>query len=194
MAPVKALLVPVKAFHDSKLRLSAVLGPTERRSLARELAAGVLNAAGNLPAFVVCDDHEVAAFAESRGASVIWTPGLGLSGAVGAGVSKLATEGFDVVVVAHADLARARRFDHIGAAGADGTATLVPDRRRDGTNVIALPSGKGFRFSYGRGSFTRHVDEARRVGLSVEVLEDAELAADVDDPADLVLITARAAL
>ncbi len=182
---MRALLVPVKAFHDSKLRLSEVLSPSERIALARELATRVLRAAGAVPAFVVCDDHDVAALAETLGASVLWTPGLGLSGAVGAGVDRLGASGFSHVVIAHADLPLAHRLDLVGEPG---TVTLVPDRARDGTNVISLPTGTGFRFSYGRGSFGRHVEEAARLGLTAIVVEDGHLAADVDRACDLVLI------
>lgn len=74
------------------------------------------------------------------------------------------------------------------AAAADerGTAVLVPDRRRDGTNVILIPSRCGFRFSYGAGSFARHLAEARGLGLRTTVVEDAALGWDVDVPEDLV--------
>jgi 2-phospho-L-lactate guanylyltransferase (CobY/MobA/RfbA family) len=79
---VRALLVPVKSFRTAKFRLSPVLSPDERAQLARRLATGVLAAAGGLPRNVVCDDAEVAKWAAGAGARVIWTPGLGLSGAV----------------------------------------------------------------------------------------------------------------
>ncbi len=185
MADVRVLLVPVKAFHLAKLRLAGVLPPVSRSLLARELATRVIRAGRDMGVSVVCDDHEVAAFAESLGASVIWTPGLGLSGAVEAGVEHLARAGATIVVVSHADLPYAEGFSHIGEEGA---VTIVPDRFGDGTNVIAVPAGSGFRFSYGPGSFERHRTEAARLDLPVAVVEDERLAADVDLPSDLALI------
>lgn len=185
--------MPVKAFHDAKLRLAGVLSPAERAGLARELAARVIHAGGELPVSVVCDDHEVASFAESLGAGVIWTPGLGLSGAVEAGVERLASVGATTVVVSHADLPFAETFAHIGqqegeGAGFERSVTIVPDRLFDGTNVIAVPARAGFHFSYGVSSFHRHRAEAERLGLTVEVVEDRSLAADVDLPTDLGLV------
>jgi len=182
---VRALLVPVKAFHAAKLRLAGVLPPEGRSALARELAARVIRAGKGLPVSVVCDDHEVAAFAESLGAAVVWTPGLGLSGAVEAGVEHLRRDGATIVVVSHADLPYAEGFEGIGA---DDSITLVPDRFGDGTNVIGVPAGAGFRFSYGPASFGRHRAEAERLGLPVVVVEDERLAADVDLPSDLSLM------
>ena len=185
---MQALLVPVKAFRDAKLRLAPVMSPNERYRLARALAQHVICSAGGLEVAVVCDDHEVAAFAERLGATVLWTPGLGLSGAVQEGVRRLSEHGIDTVVVAHADLPRAAGFDELASLADGTTAVLVPDRAHDGTNVIALGSATGFRFSYGRGSFSRHIAEARFLGLDVVVREDPLLSADVDIPSDLALI------
>ena len=64
--------------------------------------------------------------------------------------------------------------------------TLVSDRYGNGTNVMALPTGIGFRFSYGPGSFARHRAEAERIGISVRILDRPDLAWDVDEPADVV--------
>jgi 2-phospho-L-lactate guanylyltransferase len=175
----------VKAFNDAKLRLSPVLSQPERAELARRLAAGVLRAAGSLQPNVVCEDEEVALWATELGARVIWTPDLGLSGAVEAGVAKLLSEGVELVVVAHADLPGAAGLDAIGEIG---RVTLVPDVRMDGTNVAVVPAAAGFRFAYGPGSFGRHRAEASRLGLPCDVLIDAGLAADIDVPSDLAAL------
>jgi 2-phospho-L-lactate guanylyltransferase len=179
---VRALLVPVKSFQKAKLRLAPVLSAGERAELARRLAGGVLAAAGSLTKNVVCDDEEVAAWARDHGARVIWTPGLGLSGAVEAGVATLAGDGVSLAVVAHGDLPNAGALDRLGEPG---LVTLMPDLREDGTNVAVVPTGAGFRFSYGPGSFGRHRREAARLGLECEVVRDVRFAADVDEPADL---------
>lgn len=177
-------MVPVKAFHAAKQRLAPSLDAAARADLARRMAEGVVRAAGDLPVVVVCDDAGVRAWAEALGADVRWTPGLGLDGAVEAGVAAAAEAGADRVVVAHADLPLATGLGHVvGTAG----VVLVPDRHRDGTNVVSLPAASGFRFAYGPGSFDRHRREAARLGLAVEVRDDLALAWDVDVPADLLL-------
>jgi 2-phospho-L-lactate/phosphoenolpyruvate guanylyltransferase len=182
---VRAVLVPVKSFAKAKLRLAGALDPPERRALAIELAGRVLEAASELPTFVACDDETVAAWASSRGAEVLWTPGLGLSGAVSSGVASLATRGFDLAVVSHADLPLVTSLAGIGR---EGEVTLAPDRRLDGTNVACVPTRAGFGFAYGLGSFARHLAEARRLGLSTRVVYDWRLASDLDVPDDLALV------
>ncbi len=177
-----AVLVPVKSFADAKQRLGGALADADRRALVQTMAAGVLRASAPLPTAVVCDDPEVADWARGLGALVIWEPGRGLNGAVEAGVARLALLGVATVTVAHADLPDARG---IGALDPFDGVTLVPDRHDDGTNLIRLPSRSGFRFSYGPGSFERHLEECARLGLAAQIVRRAELAFDVDWPADL---------
>lgn len=181
------MLVPVKAFSHAKARLAGHLSDTERAALARRMAERVLAAARPLPAAVVCDDPEVRDWAVGVGAEVIWRPDHGLNGAVGSGVATLGQRGFDQVVVAHADLPLATELAWV--ADFDGV-TIIPDRHDDGTNVIAVPSGAGFGFAYGPGSFGRHAGEAQRLGLALRVVRDPLLGWDVDRPDDLTVLEA----
>lgn len=174
-----SVVVPVKSFTLAKTRLAAHLSEPQRRALAQQMAETVLRAAGDLPVTVTCDDEDVAAWARSHGASVAWTPGTDLNGAVAAAV---ASSGVDRVVVAHADLPKAR--DLAAVVGTDGVV-LVPDRRDDGTNVLSVPVEARFPFAYGPGSFARHAALAESLGLAVAVLRPDDLTWDVDGPADL---------
>jgi 2-phospho-L-lactate/phosphoenolpyruvate guanylyltransferase len=177
-----ALLIPVRSFAAAKGRLSAVLSPTERVRLARWMAERVIAASGELPVHIACDDDQVAEWALGRGASVLWHPGVGLNAAVIDSVVELRDRGVDTVVVAHSDLPGARDLPSLATTD---TIVLVPDHRRDGTNVVALPTSAAFEFSYGPASFRRHLDAALASGLAVEVRYDRRLARDIDRPDDL---------
>ena len=147
------------------------------------MATSVVAAAAPFAVHVVCDDDEVADWARSVGADVLWRPGHGLNGAVNDGVAELARLGVDRVIVAHADLPHATSFAPLAAV--DGVV-LVPDRHDDGTNVASIPSRSGFTFEYGPGSCARHAAEAARLGLALTILRDARLGWDVDRPDDLL--------
>lgn len=188
MQDAAAALVPVKAFGLAKVRLAPALGEADRASLARRMATAVVTAAAPLAVTVVCDDDEVAAWAEGLGASVLWSPGRGLNGAVADGVGALAGAGVERVVVAHADLPLAQGL----APLAEGVGVvLVPDRHDDGTNVAVVPTGAGFRFAYGPGSFRRHGAEAVRLGLPLRVARIPHLGLDIDVPSDLDALEQR---
>lgn len=177
-----AVLIPVKRFTAAKRRLGPLLDTDERAQLARWLATTVVAAAAPLPVFVACDDEDVARWAGEVGADVLWSPGLGLNGAVDAGRTTVAGKGFDHLVIAHSDLPLAT---DLAALVVDSTVVLVPDGRRDGTNVMALPVGADVPASYGGGSFRRHLDQAMAGRMRVAVRADRRLALDVDTPDDL---------
>jgi 2-phospho-L-lactate guanylyltransferase len=176
-----AVVVPIRSFRFGKGRLSGVLSDDDRAALSRLLAGRVLDAAAPLPVYVVTSDDEVRTFAVERDAHLIDDPGS-LNAAAHAGVRTVAAAGVDRVIVVHADLARPTPFAWVGDG--DGI-TIVPDRHREGTNVIALPAASEFAFMYGAGSFARHVDEAERCGLQLRVVNDDALGWDVDEPDDL---------
>lgn len=176
-------MVPVKRFQAAKGRLSTVLDEEQRSRLARWMATGVIEALRPLDAFVACDDDDVANWAASMGAAVIWGPGLGLNGAIDDGVGALADAGYDHVIITHADLPRPASLVDVARAG---TATLVPDRRRDGTNVMSFPLTDPIAAAYGGGSFHRHLDVALQLGIAIAVRSDPNLSLDVDTPDDLI--------
>ncbi len=184
VAPV-AVVVPVKAFDLAKGRLAEALSATERARLAERMAAGVLQAAGELPSWVVCDSEEVASWATAHGAGVIWQRSPGLNGAIGDAVAFLDHQGVARVIIAHGDLPLATTLGWVGDF--DGV-TIVPDRRGEGTNVMAVPCGVGFRFAYGEDSARRHRAEAKRLSLPLRVVDDERLGWDVDTPEDLTAI------
>jgi 2-phospho-L-lactate/phosphoenolpyruvate guanylyltransferase len=177
-----AVLIPVKRFTAAKGRLAGILDVDERAELARWLADRVVQAARPAPVFVACDDDDVAAWADTAGADVLWSPGLGLNGAVDTGRATIAGKGFRHVVIAHSDIPLAHDLPRLATAG---TVGIVPDRRRDGTNVLALPVTARIPASYGAASFTRHLRLAMESGYRVEVRGDPLLALDVDNPDDL---------
>jgi 2-phospho-L-lactate/phosphoenolpyruvate guanylyltransferase len=177
-----AVLIPVKAFHTAKARLADVLDPPARAALARWMVTNVIGAVRPSPTFVACDDEAVADWVDGLGASVLWTPGLGLNGAVDAGVATIAATGIEHVIIAHGDLPLPRALPDTAVRE---TVVLVPDRRRDGTNVLARPCRVDLPASYGGGSFTRHLTEAFSTGCRVLVRVDAELSIDLDTVDDL---------
>jgi 2-phospho-L-lactate guanylyltransferase len=178
------VVVPVRAFALGKARLAEALDDTTRAALARRWADTVLDAAGNLPVVVVSSDPEVCDWARERGAEVVADPGS-LDTAADAGRSALAARGLARVVVAHADLPRARSLAALVRDGSLPLLAIVPCHRDDGSPVLSVPTDAAFTFAYGAGSFRRHVAEARRAGLGVRVVRDPDLAFDVDVPDDL---------
>lgn len=153
--------------------------------MARSMLSTVVTAAQGLRVALVGphDAQDLRRFALIHGARFLAEPpGTDLNGAVHSAVAQLSALSYERVLVVHSDLPLATDLSWLGEAQG---IVIVPDRTGRGTNAIALPADCGFRFSYGPGSFERHVEEARRVGYEPAVVVDVDgLSADVDLPAD----------
>jgi 2-phospho-L-lactate guanylyltransferase len=188
-APSSGVVIPIRAFALGKARLAASLDSLERAALGRRWAEQVVHAAVPMPVVVVSSDPDVRTWAADLGLDVLDDPGS-LDGAAAAGRDHLRIRGCTRVVVAHADLPRAHDLARLARDGAQPVVALVPCHRDDGTPVLSVPVDADFRFAYGAGSFRRHAAEARRLGLGLRVVRDADLAFDVDVPDDLIALGA----
>ncbi len=163
-------------------RLDNFLDPDARRALSIELAGIVHDAVSRagLDTVIVSDDEEVRTWAAHRRAACAEDSGAGLDASVAAVVSSLQTPW----AVFHADLPLITHNSVALVAHeiADGRPVVCPSLD-GGTNVIA---GFGpFDFSYGPGSFTRHL--AMLPGATV--LVDPALAIDVDTAAHYLALS-----
>jgi 2-phospho-L-lactate guanylyltransferase len=77
---------------------------------------------------------------------------------------------------------------HLSSAAS--AVTLAPDRARQGTNGLCLPTAEPFDFSFGPGSFERHVERVRRLDLACAIVDRAGLAFDIDTPEHLAQFNA----
>ncbi len=185
------VLIPLKSFHHAKARLASQLSRRQRSALAAQMAWGVVQAAAPLPTFVICDDDDVADWAAEHGVEAIVREAPGLSAAVQSGVAEMAARGIDHLIVAHGDLPlAAAAVGELAQLVVPGEVRLITDARRDGTNVVSLPAGLGWRFAYGPGSCERHVAEAERLGLTIEVMQHRVFSVDLDVPDDIASVWA----
>ncbi len=182
-----AVIIPIKSFDEAKERLAKELDATDRHRLAIYTATRVITAANPFSIFVVCDDDEVAQFAHRRGAIAIHQKNPGLNNAVKEGLDAALDAGFSWAVIAHSDLPLATRFDHLLDESMSPTSIgLVSDQRNDGTNVMVIATDCPFEFHYGPHSFRLHREEATRRGYETRIIDDPDLAVDIDTPEDLV--------
>lgn len=177
-----AVLVPLRSLNNGKARLKDALSVDGRNKLIEEMASNVIRAAHDLDVLVVHDDPEVAQWARSLGAATLQPSTSGLNNAVTAGRDHLRDSGYARVIIAHGDLPLVTDL-RVMCTGHD--IVIAPDRERQGTNVLAVPTALDFVFSYGEGSFDKHVVTSRSLHVEPHILDVPDLAWDVDDPQDL---------
>ena len=183
-----SVVVPVKSFGLAKGRLADSLSAAEREHLSRTCAETVVAAARPWTVYVVCADDATSRWAESVGARAVLQEHPGLDAAVSAGRTAAVADGCDHIVISHADLPLAHTFADVPR---EGRVSIVPDRHRDGTNVLAIPAHCTMTTAYGPGSFANHLELARRAGLAVDIIDDPDLALDLDTVEDLDELSRR---
>ncbi|MDJ0790306.1 MAG: NTP transferase domain-containing protein [Acidimicrobiia bacterium] len=179
------LVLPIRTFAGMT-RLSAILGPEQRRKLAIKLGTRIVTAgrAAGLDVIVVTPDPGVGQWASDIGVRVAHDPGSGLDDACTATVASSTGPW----IVAHADLplVTAQSLTTVNSA-LDSQPVLAPSRD-GGTNVVA---GRGaFPFAYGPGSFARHLSLVPDAAVIVR----PELAIDLDTEAEYRALTSSGVL
>lgn len=185
-------IIPVKPFNRAKSRLARVLTPEQRISLAERMfrhslevmsgvqRIGVLVVSRDAKALNIARSYNVQTVQESGAAEL--NPALLRASQV---VNKLGGEG---VLVLPADLPLVNVEDveqllHMGRYNA--TTVLAPDRNDNGTNALLVTPPGLIPFSFGPGSFQRHVMLAEEANATVKVYRSDRLALDIDTPDDL---------
>lgn len=95
------------------------------------------------------------------------------------------------VMVIPADLPLLKKSDLefiLKHSGKPPEIIIAPDRRHDGTNALFINPAGLIQFSYGPGSFERHLALAGKVNARIEVVEMPSLGLDLDLPEDLELL------
>ncbi|MEK6320205.1 MAG: 2-phospho-L-lactate guanylyltransferase [Acidobacteriota bacterium] len=197
---MKALLIPVKDPTHAKTRLAELLSEDERCRLAwamfedvsRAIAAArkqdrVVIVTSFALAIERARDHGWDVLTEesqiSESASVDWASRM------------LSERGFDTVMRLPADLplVRAEDIDELLSIELDSPgALLVPSREGTGTNAIIRTPPTLFPSRFGPNSLALHRQEAARVGVDCMIVNNARIALDIDEPADVELLMASA--
>ncbi len=185
------ILVPVKEHEHAKSRMAAVLDPGERAMLARAMFEDVVRVLVSLPVpvAVVTNSSEAAGRATHLGWRLLWeTRQISESASVDAASVQLAREGIASVLRLPADLPLVRPCDLeqvISGNPPPPFAVLVPSHDGAGTNAILRHPPDLFPSRFGQNSFILHLQEAKRSGAEVRVIENPNLALDLDDASDL---------
>ena len=176
--------IPIKPFGVAKARLAPVLGTAARSRLGRAVAArtAVLAVDAGADVVIVAADDGVTAWAKAHDFRVIREIpelGGGLNGAARSAARHAALLELPWMIV-HADLPVVTRRDLQLVFNAARTSPVIVPSYDGGTNIIAATDAE-FPFSYGAGSFHRHL--AKMPGATV--VATPRLSLDLDTPRDL---------
>ena len=183
------MLIPVNELTRAKGRLAAVLAPEERARLVLATVRTVVEAvrgAGLEPVLLTRDARIKAEF-EGVATLMDEDPAVhGLNAQVETAIARLGP-GAEEVLILHADLplASAEAIGRLVADASPAPSVALVESADGGTNGMLLRPPGRFALAYGRESFALHESAARAAGMTVRRCEIAELALDLDTPADV---------
>jgi 2-phospho-L-lactate/phosphoenolpyruvate guanylyltransferase len=186
-------IIPVKPLNRAKSRLAEVLSPDARSQFAEIMLRHILSVVTSVPqitgTLVISRDTKALAIARELGAKTIQeTNPSDLNPALERATEIVRVWGAGAVLVLPADLPFINTSDVVTMAdmGTVGTVTVIAtDREHDGTNAMLLRPAGMIPFSYGTGSFERHVIASRLAGAVVKFYESPTIQLDIDVPEDL---------
>ena len=190
-------IIPIKKLGTGKQRLSKVLAPGSRRSLAQAMFSDVLGALRRSIAVdqiaVVTDDIVVESIAVGERTVLLSDHRVaGQSDATGIGIRHALERGFERVLLVPGDtpLLDPVELDALLARHAHDRLELaiVADRHGSGTNALVIAPPDRFEPSFGPGSLERHVERARGAGITYRLESAPTLAHDIDTPDDLAAL------
>lgn len=193
--PPFEILIPCKPLAEGKSRLAPVMSGQDRHKLCaamlRQTITIVMQIVRPEHIWLTTSDELAAAMVRECGVTVIPESGSDLNSALElarrhiqtrarAGLHGLMVLPIDLPLV---DVAAVKR------PVVDGAEVVVASNRaKTGTNLLYLTGAAvaKFPFSYGKNSFPRHCELARRGRYTLSIINNSVLAFDLDEPSDLL--------
>ena len=184
-----AALVPVKNLDFAKSRLASILSTVERKKMVSVMLETVLSAAFKCPeiteVFIVADRY----FTGVGGTTIIVEESnRGYNEAITAALDNDRLANNDAMIIIPCDLPLIRAEDlgtFIKGFKRNGIR-IAPARDEEGTNALLLSPPHIMKTQFGKGSFLKHRQEAKRVTSDVAIVSIPGLAFDIDKPQDLI--------
>lgn len=189
------VIVPVKPLRRSKSKLTNILSEDDRAILNLKMYENTMKVLKDIKiphqVLVVSKDSSVLSIARSYNAKTLQEDGdSGLNVALKKAIQVIKAYAAQSVLILPADLPFVTKEDIEGVMEYSigySFMLISPDRKMSGTNLLFMSPPDLIEFSYGPGSFERHVRQAQSQNAHLEVrkFESAEL--DIDSPEDFEL-------
>ena len=198
-------IIPVKPLHDSKSRLAHVLSADERAALTSRLLQSTIAVLSGVKeierVLVVSRDRKALKIARRSGASTYnETDKQGLNSALTRASHVAMAKKVNCVLIIPADLpfmteedieiliSRAAEEINVGGISSNGcqhrAMAICSDYSQDGSNALLVCPPTGFTFQYGPDSYNLHLEEASRLGMSIQIVDVPGLKFDIDTEED----------
>ena len=190
---MRAILIPVKSFAESKKRLADHYSAADRAALAAAMCEDFFRTVADVTdidrVFVVTQEPRALAWAREKGwETIVETEQISESHSVDAASHHCAEQGVRALLRLPIDipLATPRDIEALFQSAEDAPMiVIVPSRDGTGTNALLRSPPTLFPSHFGPGSFALHLDEAKRRSARAHILHSPRIELDIDEIDDL---------
>ena len=181
------ILIPVKAFKNSKNRLSSSLSNNQRitasKNLINRLSQNFIELDQKVT--IVTDDKDL----KIKNTEIFFTESA-LNDALGEAINSISHQA-NFVIIMHADLPLvvSKDLTELISLADKNIPFIVPDRHISGTNALGLPIKKIDDLFFGKDSFKKFTDYFSNINQELTVIKNSNIAFDLDTSEDLDLLT-----
>ena len=189
-------IVPVKPLRLGKSRLAGVLSEEERTLLNYSMLSKTLQVLRQVPdidtTLVISRDPAALSLARAFKARTVQEDGTPeLNTAIRRATIVAQAYSVKSVLVIPADLPLISSADictFLSNQGHPPEIIIAPDRREDGTNALFISPPGLIEYSYGPGSFHRHLHQAESFNIKHTICRLSSFGLDLDLPEDLEIL------
>jgi len=188
---VRVIVLPVKSLSESKTRLAPVLTPLERGALTLAMLEDVLDVTLTMPGWdtwVVSPDEAVLEVSRRRGADTLVEAEPSLAEAIRQADVEAIGRGADASAVLLPDTPLVTPVALTRALHALGPVVVAPSMDGRGTNLLVRRPPAAMPARFGPDSYRLHLEAAAQRDLPIAIIEQPELAFDVDAPDDILTV------
>lgn len=188
------LIIPIKPLGEGKSRLATTLTPALRAELSQRWLGHVLQVATQWGHFagiaVISRDSTLLAWVSTLGIHPVEERGDDLNMAVDQARAEAIRAGANAVLMLPSDLPLLTNadLDTLYQLALRGDGVILAPSQDGGTNALLLRPPHAIPYAFGKGSFARHIELAKEVGISHTVYHSQTLALDIDSPEDLLQV------
>ena len=196
---MRAILIPVKEFHEAKKRLAPHFSPADRAALAEAMCDDFFRVVAATRCadriFVISKEPGALTRARTLGwETIVESRQSSESDSVDAGSRYCAAQGVHALLRFPIDLPLVEPHDIeslFDALEPAPSVILTPSSDGTGTNALLRSPAVLFPSHFGTNSFPRHLAEAERSGARIIVLRNPRLELDIDELDDLTRLADR---
>lgn len=179
------VIVAARGGPCAKTRLAPYLDRAARHALTEAMLEAMLRALKPLSIVVVSPTPSLLSLTRSHGAVAVEQAAGNLNDAFRLGAAGARSNEITACLPGDLPLINCDELRSAADAARANGAAIVASHADGGTGALVMRRGLGLEPAFGSGSFARHVEKARTLGVAAPVFSAPSLSADIDTLAHL---------